>query len=156
MRSYHEQSFPLFWEAIFNWNFTLYCQLKKLFVVSQEHKWDCFVILIPGERIGKRNGKQSWSPRLWQQRIGKGSCVGDGLREKWNGKEDFPAPSGERETENWAKSTESSTANEERDESGCGNSTHPVLSSAISQKNTSKRSWLFRLLSPQIKLMSLA
>lgn len=65
-------------------------------------------------------------------------------------------PSGKREGENWAKSPESSTANEERDKRRCANSTHPMLSTAISQKSTSKRSWLFRHLSPQIKSRSLA
>lgn len=84
MRSYHGQPFPLFWEAIFNWNFTLYCQLEKLFMMSKECKWDWFFDfdLISGERIRKRGGKQSWSPRLWEEGLRKSFCEGDGLREK--------------------------------------------------------------------------
>lgn len=67
----------------------------------------------------------------------------------------FLSPLG-KERQSWAKSPGSSTAKEERDESGGDNSTHPVLSTAISQKSTSKRSWFFSLLSLQLKLKSLA
>lgn len=45
-------------------------------------------------------------------------------------------PSGKREGENWAKSPESSTANEERDKTGCAISTHPhVIYSHLSEKH---------------------
>lgn len=84
--------------------------------------------------------------RWWEQRAWKGLWSRRWVKRKWTGKEDCPIPSGKRETEHGARDLDSSIINEERDESRCSNSTHSMLSTAISQKSTSNRCWLFRLL----------